>query len=40
MKKDKNKQNFDVSNIETDKLRATFIENPEKRRICRKSYGN
>src|SRR5659263_406133 len=38
MKKDKNKQNRDFSHIKTDKLRATFIENPEKTKELQKEF--
>lgn len=34
--KDKNKSSKDFSHVETDKLRATFIENPEKRKQLQK----
>lgn len=36
--KDKNKPNKDFSHVETDKLRATFIENPEKGKQLQKDF--
>jgi hypothetical protein len=36
--KEKNKPNKDFSHIETDKLRATFIENPEKAKELQKEF--
>jgi hypothetical protein len=38
MTKDKKKQNKDFSHTETDKLRATFIENPEKTKELQKEF--
>ncbi len=36
--KDKNKENKDFSHAETDKIRATFIENPEKAKELQKEF--
>jgi len=36
--KNKNKLNTDFSHIETEKLRATFIENPEKAKEIQKKF--
>ena len=38
MTKNENKQNKDFSHTETDKLRATFIENPEKTKELQKQF--
>ncbi len=38
MTKDKNKPNKDFSHVETDKIRATFIDNPEKARELGKEF--
>jgi hypothetical protein len=38
MTKNEKKQNKDFSHIETDRLRATFIENPEKTKELQKEF--